>query len=155
MVTRLRDVSAGSCAECFLTDTGATLNIIGLEVAKDNGLKLTKLIKTRRIAEASGNFLDIVGECSMFIKLDIFQRKAKRMGAMVLRANVDQQILVSSSNLKQWRLIHPNFPLETVDQYISRYLKHEIKVVKDYNNVTLNGQKVKTPKIRKQPKECK
>ena len=49
-----------------------------------------------------------------------------------------------------------NFHVDRVDQYISRNLKHEIKLVKDYNSVkTLNGQKVKTPKIRKQPKECK
>ena len=80
----------------------------------------------------------------MFIKLDIFGGKTKWMGAMVLRGNVDREILVSSTNLKQWRLIHPTFPVETVDQYISRYLKHEIKTVKDYNGVkTVNGQKVK------------
>ena len=65
-------------------------------------------------------------------------------------------MLVSSTNLKQWRLIQPTFPVETVDQYISRYLKHEIKTVKDYNGVkTVNGQKVKSPKLRKQPKECR
>ena len=49
--------TTGPCTECFLPDTGATLNIIGLEVAKDNGLKITKLTKTRRIAEASGIYL--------------------------------------------------------------------------------------------------
>ena len=43
----------GSRAECFLPDTGATLNIIGLEVAKDNGLKITRLTKPRRIAKCS------------------------------------------------------------------------------------------------------
>ena len=92
----------------------------------------------------------------MFIKLDIFGGKSKRMDAMVLRGNVDREILVSSTNLKQWHLIHPTIPVETVDQYISRYLKHEIKVVKDYNGVkTVNGQKVKSQKLRKQPKECR
>ena len=115
-------MTTGSCAECFVPDTGATLNILGLEVAKCNGLKITKLTKPSRIAEASGHFLDIVGECSMFIKLDIFGGKSKRMDAMVLRGNVDREILVSSSNLKQWRLIHPTIPVETVDQYISRCL---------------------------------
>ena len=93
--------TTGSRAECFLPYTGATLNIIGLEVAKDNGLKITKLAKPRRFVEVSGNFWDIVGECSVFVKLDIFREKAKRMDAMVLRGTVNREVLVSSSNLKQ------------------------------------------------------
>ena len=43
-----------------------------------------------------------------------------------------------------------------MDQYISHYLKHEIKVVKDYNGVkTVNGQTVKSQKLIKQPKQCR
>ena len=92
----------------------------------------------------------------MFIKLDIFGGKTKRMDAMVLRGNVDREILLSSTNLETSYMIHPTFPVETVDKYISHYLKHEIKTVKNYNGVkTVNGQKVKSPKLRKQPKECR
>ena len=42
--------------ECFFPDTGATLNIIGLEVAKDNGLKITKVTK-----EDCGGIMELPG----------------------------------------------------------------------------------------------
>ena len=43
--------------EQFLFDTGATVCIIGLEVAKDNNLKISKLTRPRNIIEASGRHL--------------------------------------------------------------------------------------------------
>ena len=48
--------------ESFLFDTRATVCIIGLQVAKDNNLKISKLKSPRNIIEVSGAPLDIVGE---------------------------------------------------------------------------------------------
>ena len=59
----------------------ATLNIIGLEVAKDNQLRITKLKAARRIVEASGNTLDIIIETSFYVKLDNFGGNVKRMNS--------------------------------------------------------------------------
>ena len=53
--------NTGCHSECFLPDTGATINIIGLEVAKDNQLRITKLKAARRIVEAPRN-RDIIKE---------------------------------------------------------------------------------------------
>ena len=91
-------------SESFFPDTGATLNIIGLQVARDNQLRITKLKAARRIVEASWNTLDIIGEKYFYVKLDNFGGKAKR-------------------------LIYDSFPVETIDQYVHRYLTGEIKLV--------------------------
>ena len=72
------------------------------------------------------------------------------MNAMVLKGNnMDREILVSRTVLKQWILIHDSFPVETIDQYVHRYLKGEIKLVKEYipthNDLkTSTGSKIKT-----------
>ena len=63
--------------ECSLADTGANLNIVGLEVARDNNLHITKLKAPKQIVEASGNLLDIVGECSLYVKIDVFSDRIK------------------------------------------------------------------------------
>ena len=65
--------------ECFLADTGANLNIVGLEVARDNNLCITKLKAPKQIVDASGNLLDIVGVCSFYFKIDIFAGRIKKI----------------------------------------------------------------------------
>ena len=76
-----------SLNETFLFDTGATVSIIGLEVAKDNKLLVYKL-------EASGSRLDIVGSCELFVKLKVLG-KIKQLTCLVLRGkNVDREILI-------------------------------------------------------------
>ena len=68
--------------ECFLADTGANLNI---ENSQEN----------------RGSQLDIVGECSFYVKMDIFSGRIKKMDAMVLCGNsVDQEVLVCGQLLK-------------------------------------------------------
>ena len=46
--------------EVFLFDTGASVSIIGQQVARDNQLHVTKLTTPRNIVEASGAPLDII-----------------------------------------------------------------------------------------------
>ena len=70
-----------------MADTGANLNIVGRKVAKDNDLRITKLKAPKQIVDASGNLLDIVGECSFYVKLDVFSGRIKKMDSMVLRGN--------------------------------------------------------------------
>ena len=72
--------------------------IIGLQVAKDNGLKISKLRTPRNIIEASGAKLDIV-------KLQVLG-KTKRLNCLVLRGNsVDREILISGKILKLWNIL--------------------------------------------------
>ena len=95
-------------------DTGATVSIIGLQVAKDNWLKVNKVKTPHNIVEASGGKLDIVGQCELFVKLAVLGR-TKRLTCLVLRGNkVDREILISSQMLKSWDMIHPTFPNETI-----------------------------------------
>ena len=54
--------------ETFLLDSGAGVNIIGKNIAIDNNIKVYKLQQKRQITEASGNLLNIIGSCDIFVK---------------------------------------------------------------------------------------
>ena len=121
--------------EIFLCDTGATVSIIGLQVAKDNGLKVNRLKTPRKIIEISGGTLDIVGQCEFFVKLEVLGR-TKRLTCLVLRGNkVDREILISGQMLKIWDMIHPSFPNETISTYVRklRSVKLDNKVSSMYD----------------------
>ena len=67
-VSKNTNFRSNQAREMFLFNTGATVSIIGLEVARDNGLKMSKLKNPRNIIEASGAKLDIVGQYKFYIK---------------------------------------------------------------------------------------
>jgi len=82
----------------FLCDTGATVSMIGLQVARDNGLRVVRLKTPRKIIEASGETLHIMGQCELFVNLKVLER-TKHMTC--LRGNqVDREILISGEMLK-------------------------------------------------------
>ena len=57
------------------------VNIVGEEIAKDAKVKVYKLKEERCTTEASGNLLNIIGVCELFIKLP-FVRKTKKNGML-------------------------------------------------------------------------
>ena len=70
-------------------------------MAQDNHIQVTRLNTPRNIYEASGHPLNIIGECEFYVKLSVLG-KVKRLTCLVLRgAEVDQEILISCSMLKQ------------------------------------------------------
>ena len=90
-----------SRCETFLSDTGAGISIIGEAIARDNRIQVIKLQNPRRIVEASGSELDIIGSCEIFCKLSVIN-SVKRLQCLVLRGNhVDREILVSCQTLKK------------------------------------------------------
>ena len=123
--------------ETFLFDTGATVSIIGLQVAKDNGLKISKLRTPRNIIEASGGKLDIVGQCEFYVKLQVLG-KTKRLNCLVLRGNnVDREILISGKMLKLWNMIH-----ESISTYINKLRSVDTHVL-DHNKISAIYEKSK------------
>ena len=60
--------------EVFLFDTGASVSIIGQQVARDNQLHVTKLTIPRNIVEASGAPLDIIRESDFYVKLPVWEK---------------------------------------------------------------------------------
>ena len=70
--------------ETFLFDTGATVSMIGLIIAQANDLTINKIDTPRNIVEASGTQLDIVGSCTIYVKLEVLG-KTKRLKCLVLK----------------------------------------------------------------------
>ena len=80
--------------EMFLLDSGAGVNIIGEDIAIDSNIKVYKLKQKHLITEASGNLLNIIGSCDIFVKIP-FIKTIKKLECLVLRGNcVDREILV-------------------------------------------------------------
>ena len=126
-----------SKTEMLLLDSGAQVNIVGEEIANDAKVKIYKLKQERFVTEASGNLLNIIGSCELFIKLP-FVKSTKKVECLVLRGSaVDREILISCDMLLKWDLIHSTFGRETVTDYFHRNSTH-------YNsNSKLNKIKVK------------
>ena len=107
LISKNTNFRSNQSQEQFLFDTRATVCIIGLEVVRDNKLKINKLTSPKNIIEASGRPLDIIGQCDFFIKLSVLG-KIKKVNCLVLRGNdIDREILISGKMLKEWRMIHP------------------------------------------------
>ena len=91
-----------SKTETLLLDTGAGVNIAGEDIIKDSGIKVYKLKHERQVTEASGNQLDIIGVCELYVKLDCL-KKMKKIKCLVLRgSHVDREILISCKTLVSW-----------------------------------------------------
>merc|ERR1711984_7883 len=113
-----------SKTEMLLLDSGAQVNIIGEDIANDSKVKIYKLKQERFVTEASGNLLNIIGVCELFIKLP-FVKSTKKVECLVLRGSaVDREILISCDMLLKWDLIHSSFERETVTDYFIRNLTH-------------------------------
>ena len=123
-------------------DTGATVSIVGLQVAKDNGLKVNRLKTPRKIVEASGGTLDIVGQCEFYVKLQVLG-KTKRLTCLVLRGNkVDREILISGQILKMCDMIHPSFPNEIISTYVQNL--NTVKLAKNKVNSVYSKSPIST-----------
>ena len=136
-----------SNTETLLLDSGAEVNIVGEDIIKDIGVKVYKLKEERIVTEASGNKLDIIGVCDIFIKLPCI-KSPKKLKCLVLRgSHVDREILVSCDILVKWDMVHNTFGQETVSDYMRRTLLTTISnKVKNVKNVNSNDLYCKTNK---------
>ena len=148
----------------LLLDSGAQVNIVGEEIANDAKVRIYKLKQDCFVTEESGNWLNIIGVCELFIKLP-FVKSTKKLECLVLRGNaVDREILISCDMLIKWDLIHSTFGRETVTDFMHRNLTHynsnsklnKIKI-KNVNSMSqlYNKSKMSTDKLlAKMPPEC-
>ena len=147
--------------ERLLLDSGAQVNIVGEAIANDAKVKIVKLQKERFVTEASGNLLNIIGVCELYIKLPCL-KSAKKVECLVLRGSaVDREILISCDMLLKWDLIHSSFGKETITDYFLRNSTHynsnlKRSKVKNVNISQLyNKSKISTEKLlEKNPTEC-
>ena len=106
--------------ETFLFDSGASVSLMGEQMARENNLTIRRLAKPRNVHEASGAKLNIIGTCDMYVKLKVIG-KTKQLRCLILRgSSVDREVLISCKMLKRWDLIHETFPHETVGSYVRR-----------------------------------
>ena len=149
----------------FLLDSGAGVNIIGEDIAIDSNIKVHKLKQKRLVTEASGNLLNIIGSCEIFVKIP-FIKTVKTLECLVLRGNnVDREILVSCDTLKKWDLIHSTFGRETVTDYFinnstrynisnSRLIRNKVKNVNNLSQLYHKSQISTDDLLEKIPSEC-
>ena len=124
-------------------------------------MKIVKLQKERFVTEASGNKLNIIGVCELFIKLPCL-KSAKKIECLVLRGSaVDREILISCETLLKWDLIHSSFGQETITDFFLRNSTHYNRNLKrsKIKNVNIsqlyNKSKVSTEKLLERiPAEC-
>ena len=137
--------------ETFLFDTGASISLMGQQIARENNFTINRLAKPRNIYEASGAKLDIIGSCDMYIKLKVLG-KTKQLRCLILRGHdVDREVLISCKMLKRWDLIHPTFPHETVGSYVRRVNLQSNRVAAIYEKPETSSK----IRISKVPPECK
>ena len=137
------------------------MNIVGEAIARDAKVKIVKLQKERFVTEASGNKLNIIGVCELFIKLPCL-KSAKKIECLVLRGSaVDREILISCETLLKWDLIHSSFGQETITDFFLRNSTHYNRNLKrsKIKNVNIsqlyNKSKVSTEKLLERiPAEC-
>ena len=63
--------------ETFLFDSGASVSLMGEQIARENNLTINRLDKPRNIYEAFGAKLDIIGSCDIYIKLKVLGKTKK------------------------------------------------------------------------------
>ena len=120
---------------------------------------MIKLKTPRKIVEASGSELDIIGSCEIFCKLSVIN-SVKRLQCLVLRGNhVDREILVSCQTLKNWDLIHPTFGRETITNYMNRcksnLTRHRMtNKIKHVSQLYYKSQVSTDDLLSKVPKDC-
>ena len=143
-----------SKTEMLLLDSGAQVNIVGEEIANDAKVKIYKLKQERFVTEASGNLLNIIGVCELFIKLP-FVKSTKKVECLVLRGSaVDREILISCDMLIKWDLIHSTFGRETITDFIHRNSTHynsnsKLNEIIPCRNCTINQKFLQTNYWRK------
>ena len=126
-------------SEILLLDTGAGVNLAGEDIIKDSGIKIYELQSERKVTEASGTVLDIIGVCELYVKLNCIKRK--KIKCLVLRGNkVDREILISYETLLNWDMIHETFGKETVTSFVNRNaaikkIRNKINKLKSKNNL--------------------
>ena len=119
-------------------------------MAKDNGLKMSKLSTPHNIIEATGGKLDIVGQCECYVKFQVLG-KTTCLNCLVLRGNnVDRKILISGKMLKLWDMIHPSFPHETISTYGCKLRSVDNKISSIYDKSPL----LTSERISNDPKDC-
>ena len=126
-----------------------------------SSISIYKLKQEHFITEASGNLLNIIGVCELFIKLP-FVKSTKKVECLVLRGSaVDREILISCDMLLKWDLIHSSFGRETVTDYFIRNLTHynsnlKRSKVKNVNISQLYNKSKISPEqlLDKVPTEC-
>ena len=152
-----RPNETGEIEEDFVCDTGASINIINEKICKQNNIRIRKRPGLDPVIDAQGNFLKIVGECTFYCRMSIHQFKPKILTAVVLAGNnTDREILLDFTTLKNWNIIHKQFPLplHLDPKDFSRVLKAAYPEKQQKRKVTIKN-KSKKKNLKEPSDECK
>ena len=108
-----RGILAGP-KECFIPDTGTTVPIIPINIAKRNNMKINPTDSDEPGCEsASGHDMEIMGQVEFFAKFDSLKRIKKVRG--LVSNETGEEILLDEHTLREWSIIPKNFP-EPMDE---------------------------------------
>lgn len=143
--------------EDLIMDTGCTKSVVGAALCRENKLPIFP-VSGIKITDASGNYLNIIGSTEFYISSpQVLGNKKRRVKAAVLEGNnSDREILISLDLLVKWDLIIPNFPNQTVTNFMKN--KDSVKTKYSHNYLSCSaifeqdglGHKIRTP-----PEKCK
>ena len=95
--------------EKFVADSGTGIPIIPIEIAKAHGLTWKKVDSDEPGCEsASGHDMEVVGQCSFWVKFDNMKHQKKISGLVAEQAG--QEILIDLDLLVEWTILPKDFP---------------------------------------------
>ena len=122
-----RGVLAGP-KECFIPDTGTTVPIIPMNIAKRHNLTIKPTDPDEPGCEsASGHDMEIIGQMEFFTKFDSLKRIKKIRG--LVTNDEGQEILLDEHTLREWSIIPPNFPEPMDEREKARVVSKNTKLV--------------------------
>ena len=103
-----------------------------MAVIKQLKADIIPLTKDFTIVEASGSELSILRTAILFMESGVLGPDKKEIEVAVIEGvEGNKEILVSLKLMKSWKLVHPTFPRERVDDYMTR-INEENKYDQNY-----------------------
>ena len=112
--------------------SGCSKGIISEDNVRALGASVRELDRPLRIVSSTGDNLDNVGTCNVYIKTKVKGKGRTMLNSAVLRENkAEKEVLVRLKNMKKFRIIPGSLCLENIDDsinksYYTAYLVHQL-----------------------------
>ena len=117
-------------------------------------IKLEPVKEPFSIIQADGTALKLIGSATIFLESENLKGR-KMLECAVIDAGSAREILISLDYLKKWGILHPTFPYENLDDFVSRkFLNKSTCYYSDVLNLS-NGLYSVDRTAREPSQQCK